>query len=568
MSGGRVRYLTVEEVSVRYGVPVSTVRRWCADGTLPAEKSGRQWLVREDELPTSPPRVRTRRPTTAQSSSYDVSKALLHVTSTDLRETWVPDVLDFQDVPLDDSLLSRVSQRLNDNVVSPPTEVPIPKTPFFTRSAVLLTLEDRIAYQAVVGSFAERAEAQTYSGVYSARLATKPGKYFFRQKGTDAWLAFRKAVQREFEAGPEWLVKTDLTAYFDTISHDLLINEIVALNVPGRTIGLLRSMLRQWALVPGIGIPQGPNASRLLGNLYLHPIDQAMAEAGYKYFRYLDDVYIAAKTRRETTAAIRLFERECRLRGLLVSSSKTVPLHGKEAKEELAGETELDAAQYLMDADQLPKARKKLKQILKKSLHDDGRIDVRSARFSLWRLTLLRESSFLTPLLRRLEDLAPVATVAMTYLRPFLMRPQVVRGLTDFLHDEERISSPFMMVHVLALTLDHPGPLPLDWISAVRGFARDRNQPVYLRVVAANVLARGMQPGDLTWLRGEISREFDPALIRGYAVALTRAKAFDKGTEKAMVTRAPELAPTARYLRGRNTLPSLLFRDQTNPLGR
>jgi excisionase family DNA binding protein len=563
-----MKYLTVEEVSARFGVPVSTVRRWCADGMLPAEKSGRQWVIREDELPSSPPRVRTRRPATAPSSTYDVSRALLHVTNMDLREPWVPDVLNFQDVHLDDNLLSRVSQRLNDNVVSPPIEVPIPKTPFFTRSAVLLTVEDRIAYQAVVGSFAARAEAQTYSGVYSARLATKPGKYFFRQKGTDAWLAFRKATLREFEAGAEWLVKTDLTAYFDTISHDLLINEIVALNVPGRTIGLLRSMLRQWALVPGIGIPQGPNASRLLGNLYLRPVDQAMAEGGYKYFRYLDDVYIVAKTRREATAAIRLFERECRLRGLLVSSSKTVPLQGKEAKEELTGGSELDAIQYLMDADQLPQARKELRKILKKSLHDDGRVDARSARFSLWRLTLLRESGFLTPLLKRLEDLAPVATVAMTYLRPFLTRPLVVRGLTEFLHDEERVSSPYMLVHVLALTLDRPGPLPAEWVAAARGFARNRNQPVYLRVVAANVVARGMQPADLTWLRSEISREFDPALIRGYAVALARAEAFDKGTEKAMVTRAPELAPTARYLRGRKSLPSLLLRDQANPVAR
>ena len=563
-----MNYLTVEEVSARFGVPVSTVRRWCADGTLPAEKSGRQWLVREDELPASPPRVRVRRPTTAPSSSYDVSRALLHVTHLDLRETWVPDVLDFQDVPLDDSLLSRVSQRLNDNVVSPAIEVPIPKTPFFTRSAVLLALEDRIAYQAVVESFAAKAEVQTYSGVYSARLAAKPGKYFFRQKGTDAWLAFRKAVQREFEAGAEWLVKTDLTAYFDTISHDLLINEVAALNVPGRTIGLLRSMLRQWTLVPGIGIPQGPNASRLLGNLYLHPVDQAMADAGYKYFRYLDDVYIVAKTRREATGAIRLFERECRLRGLLVSSSKTVPLQGEDAKEELTGGSELDAAQYLMDADQLPKARKQLRKILKKSLHDDGRIDVRSARFSLWRLTLLRESSLLNPLLKRLENLAPVATVAMTYLRPFLTRQVVVRGLTEFLHDEERTSSPYMLVHVLALTLDRPGPLPLEWVAAARGFVRDRNQPVYLRAVAANVLARGMQPADVAWLRSEITREFDPALIRGYTVALARGGALDKGAEKALLAKAPELAPTVRYLRGRNNLPSLLFRDQANPIGR
>jgi excisionase family DNA binding protein len=563
-----VEYLTVEEVSARFGVPVSTVRRWCSDGTILAEKSGRQWLVRDEELPSSPPRVRVRRPATTQASTYDVKQALVYIRNLDLHEIWVPDVIDFQDVPLDDGLLSRVSQRLNDHVVSPAIEVPIPKTPFFTRSAVLLTLEDRIAYQAVVGSFAVKAEAQTYSGVYSARLPAKSGKFFFRQKGTDAWLAFRKAVQREFEAGAEWLVKTDLTAYFDTISHDLLINEVVALNVPGRSVGLLRAMLRQWAIVPGLGIPQGPNVSRLLGNLYLHPIDRAMAEAGYRYFRYLDDIYIVASTKREATAAIRLLERECRIRGLLVSSAKTIPFQGREAKGELAGESALDAAQYLMDADQIPEARKELRKILKAALHDDGRIDVRSARFSLWRLTLLRESSFLTPLLRRLEDLAPVATVAMTYLRPFLTRRQVIRGLTEFLRDEIRTSSPFMLVHVLALTLDHPGPLPLEWIAAARGFTRDRNQPVYLRAVAANVLARGMQPADLTWLKSEINREFDPALIRGYAVALARAEAFDRGSEKAMLTRAPELAPIARYLRGRKSLPSLLFRGQSNPIGR
>ena len=481
MSGGELEYLTVEEISARFGVPVSTVRRWCSDGTLPAEKNGRQWLVRDDELPASPPRSRTRkRSTTAQSSPYDVGRALQHVMSLDLREPWVPDVLDFQDVPLDDDLLSRVSQRLNDSVVSPATEIPIPKTPFFTRSAVLLTLEDRVSYQAVVGSFAAKAEAQTYSGVYSARLPAKSGRYFFRQKGTDAWLAWRKAVQREFESGAEWLIKTDLTAYFDTISHDLLLNEVIALNVPGRTAGLLRTMLRSWAIVPGQGIPQGPNASRLLGNLYLHPVDRAMAEARYRYFRYLDDVYIVASTKKEATAAIRLFERECRLRGLLVSSSKTIPFQGKEAQEEIGGASELDAAQYLMDSDQIPEARKELRKILKNALHDDGRIDVRSARFSIWRLTLLRESSFLIPVLSRLEDLAPVATVAMTYLRKFLTRRQVIRGLTEFLRDEERTSSPYMMVHVLALVLDHPGPLPREWVAAARGFSRDRNQPVYL----------------------------------------------------------------------------------------
>ena len=70
------------------------------------------------------------------------------------------------------------------------------------------------------------------------------------------------------------------------------------------------------------------------------------------------------------------------------------------------------------------------------------------------------------------------------------------------------------------------------------------------------------------WLRGEISREFDPALIRGYAVALARAGALDKSSTNAMLARAPDLAPAVRYLQGRKDLPSLLFRDQKNPVGR
>lgn len=564
-----VQYLTVEEVSARFDVPVSTIRRWCADGALHAEKHGRQWLVKEEELPSSPPHRRTRQPRTATPSShYDVKRAQQHVMNTDLREVWVPDVVDFQDAPLDDRLLSRVNSRLIESVASPSIEVPIPKTPFFTRSAVLLSLEDRIAYQAVVASFAEKAEKQTSPNVYSARLANQPGKYFFKQKGTSAWLEFRKAVRSEYEASGKWLIKTDLTAYFDTISHDLLMSEVTSLNVPPRTVGLLRMMLRTWATVPNQGIPQGPNASRLLGNLFLIPVDRAMTDAGHKYFRYLDDIYIVTSAKEEAAAAIRLFERECRLRGLLVSSAKTKPLQGKAAMEEISSESDLDSTQYMIDSDKLPAARRELRKILKSALKGDGQIDARRARFSFWRLTLLRESSVLRSVLTRLEDLAPVASAAMAYLRPFLTRSHVSRGISEFLRDRDRASSPFTLTWILALLLDHPGPMPREWIVAARGFAQDRNQPSYLRAVAANVMARGHEVADLSWLRSEIVREFDPALIRGYIVALARADVLDKNSVKSALARAPERAALVQYVQGRTSLPSLLLRDQFNRIGK
>jgi hypothetical protein len=50
-------------------------------------------------------------------------------------------------------------------------------------------------------------------------------------------------------------------------------------------------------------------------------------------------------------------------------------------------------------------------------------------------------------------------------------------------------------------------------------------------------------------------------------VALARAGVLDKNTEKSMLARTPELKPTVSYLRGRKSLPSLLFREQKNPVG-
>lgn len=41
--------LTISEVSVIYGVEVSTVRRACIAGWIPARKAGSTWLILRDD---------------------------------------------------------------------------------------------------------------------------------------------------------------------------------------------------------------------------------------------------------------------------------------------------------------------------------------------------------------------------------------------------------------------------------------------------------------------------------------------------------------------------------------
>ena len=548
------RTLTIEEAATRLGVSVATARRMAATGRIPARKSGKQWVVDGTRLAQRQTRRRV-----LSKPVVDLDRALEHVQRKDLAELWVPDVLRHADVLADPgAVLAAARSRYEGTPPGAAVEVEVDKTAVFTRWATLLDVEDRVAYQAAIASFADRVEAQTRDSIFSARLSPDP-RYFFKH-GTHQWVAWRKFVLAQIISGQEWIVKTDLTAYFDTIPHNLLMAEIETLNVDRTVAATLAEMLRTWAAVDGVGLPQGPNASRLLGNLYIIPVDRAMLDAGWNYSRYFDDVRIVTSTKGQAVEAVRRFQKECRDRGLIVSSGKTELLYGDEARKTLEGEGDMAFADYLMNANVSALARKQLKAILTKALKSDVRVDERRAKFSLWRLAQLREGGVLGRVLRRLEDLAPVASVVAAYLRPFITRPRVVESLAAFLGDTARAHSPHLATWLFAAMLEHPGTLPAEWADQAARRVKDRNQPAFLRAVAAVVMARGGRAADITWMKNDIQREHDPAVLRGYAVGLHWRRELDKGTQRRLISRSPRLATTVDYLQGRVVLPSLVYK--------
>jgi hypothetical protein len=165
----------------------------------------------------------------------------------------------------------------------------------------------------------------------------------------------------------------------------------------------------------------------------------------------------------------------------------------------------------------------------------------------------------LGPILRRLEDLAPVASVVAAYLRPFITRKTVVTSLTSFLADAERSQSSFLSTWLFAAMLEHPGSLPIGWVEQAKRRLQDRNQPAFLRVVAAVVVARGRRASDIAWIKSDIDREHDPVALRGYVVGLHWVRELDKGTQRRLGARSPQLAATVSFLQGRVVLPSLVY---------
>lgn len=552
-----MEYLTVEEVADRLNLSVATVRRRCASGEIDAIKSGPQWLVDPEAL--DGPQVKRKRKSAGRVAEYDFRTAFTHSKFTDLSEAWVPDVLRFRDQTDNrDLIIEEAQQRISDHGFLPPRRLDVPKTPFSNRPGILLDLADRVAYQAVVATFADKIEAALADTVYSARLSNDP-KYFL-QHGPRRWVKFEKDVEKRAKGDFDWVAQTDISSYFEHVLHQRLFDELSHLGVAGPPLRTLREMLSRWSLVPGMGLPQGPNASRVLGNFYFVQVDEIMLDAGYTYYRYMDDVRILTQNKAEAVAGIRLFEQACRDRGLTPSSAKTKVLP-VEAFVKLRADPDTDLASYFFDRGSLPKARTELKKVLRKALDNNG-VSHRKARFSIWRLARIRESTVLGQVLANLEVLAPVASAVAAYLKHFVSRSSAHSRIAAFLSDSTRSYSSFLRSWVYAAMLECR-EVPEEWRRLAEQDARNRNNPSYLRAVAVCVLARARIPRDLSWVRSELEMEHDPVMKRGYIVALAYGGGLDKPTVTAATRSDPVLAVTASWLRGRTRLPSLLYADQS-----
>ncbi|RKT31446.1 excisionase family DNA binding protein [Microbacterium sp. AG1240] len=554
------KLLTVEETAARLGISTATVKRRAREGTLDAVKNGRNWVIRAAGLP-SPVVPRTPRATGAPSGLVDFNSALRHLRDRDLqRDLWIPDVLRFEDDLNDVSWLTDAAAARIDGLaeLDPAVPVPVPKSPIFLRNAVNLSLPDRLAYHAVVLAMAPALDAAVGTQAFAARLGNS--RRFLKSDG--AYARWKAAVKKKAEEVDGYVVETDVTAYFDCISHTVLMQEVRAVGVPAPLADVLGRMLRTWGVAPGTGLPQGPDASRLLGNFYMKAVDDVMARIpGVSYFRYMDDVRIIAPSRHLAIRALHQFDDECKQRGLVLSTKKT-ELRTASAALAALQDSALDDAQYEFNHDESSaKSRRTLSDLFRAAINDDGTVNSRRARFSLYRLRALREKSVLSKVLSNLETVSGLGWNVAAYLAPWLTRPRVGDRIADYLEDPERNTADFLSSWLLAAIADEPRSARPRLVNFARSRAFDRSQPSSQRAIAMQVTALGRQSSDLARLKAVVDREYDPGVVRGALVALRRVDRLDRTTAD-RAKRLPGMERTIQYLRAHDDLPSMLFGGQ------
>lgn len=551
-------YLTAEEAGNRLGVSAASIRRRCRSGLIAAQKVDGQWLI--DGTGLSKGKRKKAAGGEKPTESLDYERALAHLKSGDLKELWVPDILRFEDIlEAPDAALAAARARVKGSgPFDPPTLVGIAKTPFFTRPAVLLSLVDRIAYHATVLSIAKEIDGRLSKSVFSARYAND-AKYFVRRFQKD-YQAFESHTRDAIADGYTHTIRTDVVAYFEGIPHRRLFQLIDELATSSAAAKPLKRMLGEWSLADSAGLPQGPAASRVLGNLYLHPVDEVMEAGPWKYSRYQDDFRIFGRSRAELMQGMRTLEEEVRKAGLTLSPQKTEYAEGDDALAALDDE-ELRIANYWFSIRNLGEAGKRLRKILKGALKGGQNLNVRRARFSLWRLSLLRDRGVSKVVMQRLEDLAPISSIVAAYLQPMLLRAGNANTLGEYLNDPGRNTSPFLTAWLLAAMMEVPSPVPDSWTDYARQVVLDKNHPAYLRSLAPSVLVLSGKKADVGLIQREIRIERDPDIARGLLVALARVGRLDRDIQRAAEGRVPEVAAVIAYLQGRDRLPSLVHHE-------
>jgi hypothetical protein len=191
----------------------------------------------------------------------------------------------------------------------------------------VVSAPDLALLRADAGLIIKITDALLSDSVCSYRLNRSP------MRGTAWGFDSRNSWKDRFVAGGieildkaefPFMCRTDISKYYPSIEIDLLQELLLMNGCDAQVVARIFAVLKFWQAFWGLnGLPIGPEASAVLSNFFLRPIDNLIAMTGAQYKRYGDDILIFSRNRPMGETIAESLDEELRFLRLTRSVEKT-----------------------------------------------------------------------------------------------------------------------------------------------------------------------------------------------------------------------------------------------------